>query len=95
MSSTEKPPFRRLPTDVLPYHYDIVLSPNLETFIFDGKENVYIDVSRINLDHLFRVLTRPQLPDPDTGQHRFSLAPPLIRVLYGSELIAWFRAWSC
>ena len=44
MSSTEKPSFHRLPTDVLPYHYDIVLSPNLETFIFDGKENVYIDV---------------------------------------------------
>ncbi|XP_031826671.1 puromycin-sensitive aminopeptidase isoform X2 [Nomia melanderi] len=46
MSTTEKQPFRRLPTDVLPYHYDIVLSPNLKTFIFDGKENVDIDVKK-------------------------------------------------
>ncbi|XP_076622057.1 puromycin-sensitive aminopeptidase isoform X2 [Colletes latitarsis] len=44
MSSAEKQPFRRLPTDVLPYHYDIVLSPNLKTFVFDGTEYVHIDV---------------------------------------------------
>ncbi|XP_076658475.1 puromycin-sensitive aminopeptidase isoform X2 [Halictus rubicundus] len=46
MSSTEKQPFRRLPTDVLPYHYDITLSLNLKTFIFNGKENVHIDVKK-------------------------------------------------
>ncbi|XP_050478927.1 puromycin-sensitive aminopeptidase isoform X1 [Bombus huntii] len=44
MSSVEKKPFRRLPTDVQPYHYNIVLSPNLKTFVFDGKEDVHIDV---------------------------------------------------
>ncbi|XP_006620199.1 puromycin-sensitive aminopeptidase isoform X1 [Apis laboriosa] len=46
MSSIEKKPFRRLPTDVQPYHYNIVLSPNLKTFVFDGKEDVHIDVKK-------------------------------------------------
>nr|XP_003702012.1 PREDICTED: puromycin-sensitive aminopeptidase [Megachile rotundata] len=46
MSSTEKKPFQRLPTDVLPCHYHIVLSPNLKTFVFDGKEDVHIDVKQ-------------------------------------------------
>ncbi|KZC12138.1 Puromycin-sensitive aminopeptidase [Dufourea novaeangliae] len=46
MSSTDKQPFRRLPKDVVPCHYEIVLTPNLETFIFDGKENVHVDVKK-------------------------------------------------
>ncbi|XP_011165084.1 puromycin-sensitive aminopeptidase isoform X2 [Solenopsis invicta] len=43
MSGDEKP-FRRLPSCVRPYHYDISLTPNLTTFTFDGTENVYLNV---------------------------------------------------
>ncbi|XP_017887572.1 puromycin-sensitive aminopeptidase isoform X2 [Ceratina calcarata] len=46
MSSTEKKPFYRLPIDVQPEHYNIVLSPNLKTFVFDGKEDIHIDVNK-------------------------------------------------
>lgn len=45
MSSNEKKPFRRLPTTVLPYHYEIQLLPNFSTFTFDGTEKVHINVS--------------------------------------------------
>ncbi|KAK2579854.1 hypothetical protein KPH14_007537 [Odynerus spinipes] len=44
MSSIEKKPFRRLPTDVRPYHYDITLVPDITNFIFHGMEKVHIDV---------------------------------------------------
>ncbi|XP_078048992.1 puromycin-sensitive aminopeptidase isoform X1 [Augochlora pura] len=43
MSST-KSSFHRLPTDVLPCHYEIFLTPNLKTFVFNGKMNVNVDV---------------------------------------------------
>ncbi|XP_053994553.1 puromycin-sensitive aminopeptidase isoform X1 [Hylaeus volcanicus] len=46
MSSTEKQPFRRLPTNVLPYHYDITLIPDFDTFTFTGKESVHVDVKQ-------------------------------------------------
>lgn len=41
----EKKPFRRLPSFVRPYHYDISLTPNLTTFTFDGTESVHLNVS--------------------------------------------------
>ncbi|XP_067208071.1 puromycin-sensitive aminopeptidase isoform X1 [Linepithema humile] len=44
MSGDEKKPFRRLPPDVRPYHYDIKLSPNLETFTFDGEVKIHLNV---------------------------------------------------
>ncbi|XP_012260332.2 puromycin-sensitive aminopeptidase isoform X1 [Athalia rosae] len=44
MPSAEKKPFRRLPTDVRPYHYDISLTPDLAKFTFNGEERVHIDV---------------------------------------------------
>ncbi|KAL6422387.1 hypothetical protein ACFW04_010611 [Cataglyphis niger] len=40
----EKKPFRRLPSFVRPYHYDISLTPNLTTFTFDGIESVHLNV---------------------------------------------------
>ncbi|XP_046484591.1 puromycin-sensitive aminopeptidase isoform X1 [Neodiprion pinetum] len=46
MPSAEKKPFRRLPTDVRPYHYDISLTPDLGKFTFSGKENVHVDVKQ-------------------------------------------------
>ncbi|XP_076169420.1 puromycin-sensitive aminopeptidase [Ptiloglossa arizonensis] len=46
MSSIRKEPFQRLRTEVLPYHYDIVLSPNLKDFSFDGKLKVHVDVKK-------------------------------------------------
>jgi hypothetical protein len=45
MSNDNKKPFRRLPSCVRPYHYDISLTPNLTTFTFDGIENVHLNVS--------------------------------------------------
>lgn len=33
-----------LPKDVVPYHYQIHLSPNFETFLFDGEEIVELEV---------------------------------------------------
>jgi len=48
MSSDDKKPFRRLPSCVRPYHYDISLMPNLATFTFDGTENVHLNVSSLS-----------------------------------------------
>ena len=39
--ATEKPLFQRLPTDVVPVNYTLVLEPNLKDFTFRG--NVIID----------------------------------------------------
>ncbi|XP_043289378.1 puromycin-sensitive aminopeptidase isoform X2 [Venturia canescens] len=44
MSPVNKKPFRRLPTDVVPYHYEISLTPDLKNFIFEGSEDIHIDV---------------------------------------------------
>ncbi|XP_012523522.1 puromycin-sensitive aminopeptidase isoform X2 [Monomorium pharaonis] len=44
MSSGDEKPFRRLPTCVRPYHYDISLTPNLTAFTFDGTESVHLNV---------------------------------------------------
>ncbi|XP_014604170.1 PREDICTED: puromycin-sensitive aminopeptidase isoform X1 [Polistes canadensis] len=40
---TEKP-FRRLPKNVRPCHYDITLVPDITNFVFKGTENVHIEV---------------------------------------------------
>lgn len=61
MSGDEKP-FRRLPSCVRPYHYDISLTPNLTTFTFDGTENVYLNVSLSATSDLSRCLS-PSLSD--------------------------------
>lgn len=58
MSSTEKKPFERLPSNVKPYHYEITLTPDLSTFTFVGKENVHIDVSENFLSILLITFSR-------------------------------------
>lgn len=40
----EKRAIQRLPVDVLPFHYDLTLMPNLETGEFIGKVNVTLEI---------------------------------------------------
>jgi hypothetical protein len=40
----QKKPFERLPKIVKPRHYDLFLSPNLQTFTFEGKTSINIEV---------------------------------------------------
>lgn len=42
---SEKKPFHRLPSNVKPHHYKIELQPDLVGFNFDGKQDVFIEVS--------------------------------------------------
>ncbi|XP_046837634.1 puromycin-sensitive aminopeptidase isoform X1 [Vespa velutina] len=44
MTGIKEKPFRRLPNDVRPCHYDITLVPDITNFIFHGTENVHINV---------------------------------------------------
>ncbi|XP_071450915.1 puromycin-sensitive aminopeptidase [Hetaerina americana] len=37
-------PFERLPKSVVPRHYELLLQPNLKTFVFQGKETVQVEV---------------------------------------------------
>lgn len=48
--SGEKKAFRRLPKSVKPIVYDLYLKPDLEKFIFEGKETVSINVSTNTTD---------------------------------------------
>ena len=41
----EKKPFSRLPTDVIPVNYNLWLKPCLDSFAFDGKQVVSVQVS--------------------------------------------------
>ncbi|CAH1397947.1 unnamed protein product [Nezara viridula] len=41
----EKKPFERLPKNVKPLHYDLQLKPNLETFVFEGKVGIKLQVN--------------------------------------------------
>ena len=41
----KKKHFQRLPKNVTPLHYDLILKPNLETFVFDGKVTVKLLVN--------------------------------------------------
>ena len=36
--------FKRLPTDVVPSNYNIILEPDLEKFIFKGSEDITLQV---------------------------------------------------
>ena len=46
----EKKPFSRLPTDVIPVNYNLWLKPCLDTFVFDGKQVVNVQVSLFALN---------------------------------------------
>lgn len=41
---SEKKPFQRLPTSVVPLVYDLTLKPDLSKFTFEGKEKIDIEV---------------------------------------------------
>ena len=43
-NGSSKKPFERLPTTVVPTHYDIYLRPNLIDFAFKGSIKVNLDV---------------------------------------------------
>lgn len=45
-SMPEKKPFERLPVNVVPKNYALVLTPNLKDFTFAGEEEVEIEVKR-------------------------------------------------
>lgn len=44
MTQVEKKKFKRLSRCVIPLHYDITLQPDLEKFVFSGKETIYVTV---------------------------------------------------
>lgn len=50
---TQKTPFQRLPTDVVPSIYDIFIEPNLKAFTFKGEEKIQIKVCISILATLF------------------------------------------
>ena len=45
MSSVQRKPFEHLPTSILPSHYALTLSPDLQNFTFKGKECINIEVT--------------------------------------------------
>ena len=44
---TEKKPFERLSTNVVPKNYALILTPNLKDFTFAGEELVELEVRDI------------------------------------------------
>ena len=59
MSSEEKKPFQRLPTDVVPRNYKIELRPDLEKFSFQGKLDISVEVHCI---YIYIIIERAQAP---------------------------------
>lgn len=45
-------PFKRLPRNVVPTHYDLFLKPDLEKFVFEGTVAVNLEVSSTYLQPL-------------------------------------------
>lgn len=43
----ESKPFERLPKTVVPKHYDLLLKPDLKSFVFEGKVTVQIQVNAV------------------------------------------------
>lgn len=50
--TTEKKPFERLPTEVVPKNYNLTLQPNLNEFTFSGKEVIDVEVRAFPLVNL-------------------------------------------
>ncbi|CAF0924682.1 unnamed protein product [Didymodactylos carnosus] len=42
--NNNKPLFQRLPTTIIPTHYDLTIQPHLDTFKFDGSVNIHLKV---------------------------------------------------
>ena len=49
----EKKPFSRLPTDVIPVNYNLWLKPCLDSFVFDGKQAVKVQVCCVFFERKF------------------------------------------
>ncbi|XP_043483664.1 puromycin-sensitive aminopeptidase-like [Leptopilina heterotoma] len=43
--SAKKKAFKKLPTDICPFHYEICLKPDLNKFICEGEENIHVDIN--------------------------------------------------